>query len=120
MPQNIYFVHINYIFIQRTKPIHFRSEEDLQSAISEAVAYCPENSQRTFEFKSLEEAKLKANSVKLEGRWMFDEGYARPSKWYYFEAEVAQIVEERILENGDFDDEPLYSSEYYHPEIPLT
>ncbi len=120
MPQNIYLVHINYIFIQRSMPIRFRSEENLQSAISEAVAYCPDNSQRTFEFKSLEEAKLKANSVKLKGRWMFDEGCARLIKWYYFEAEVARIVEERILENGDFDDEPVYSSEYYHPEIPLT
>ena len=117
MPNYIYLVHINHIFIQRSEPICFKSEEGFQNAIHEAIADCPESAQRTFEFATLEEAKLKANEAK-DGFWKFDDGYARPGKWYYFEAEVAQIVEERIMENGDFDEEPVSSSDYYHPEIP--
>ena len=119
MPNIVYLVHINHIFIQRSEPINFKSEEDLQNAIHEAIADCPENAMRTYDFETLEEAQIKANEVKLDGYWKFDEGYTRPSKWYYFEMEVAQIVEERILENGDFDEEPVYSSDYYHPEIQL-
>ena len=119
MPNYIYLVHINHIFIQRAEPIVFNSEDDFQATIKDAIMDSPEKAQRTFEFATLEEAKLKANEAK-DGFWQFDEGYARPGKWYYFETVVAQIVEERILENGDFDDEPVSLSEYYHPEIPVT
>lgn len=119
MSSKIYLVNINHIFIQRSEPIIFESEEDLQDAIHEAMADCPGNAFRTFEFNTLEEAQAKANEVKLHNFWLFDEGYTRPGKWYYFEAEVAQIVEERILENGDFDEESVSESEYYHPDIPF-
>lgn len=119
MSNSIYLVHIDHIFIQRPEPIVFNSEDEIQATIKDAIMNSPEKAQRTFEFATLEEAKLKANEAK-DGFWKFDQGYARPNKWYYFEAEVAQIVQERILENGDFDDEPVSSSEYYHPEIPVT
>lgn len=119
MPNHIFNVFIYHIFIKNNEPIRFASEDELQAAIQKAVTYSSWNTQRIFEFNTLEEAQAKANEVKLHNFWLFDEGYTRPGKWYYFEAEVAQIFEERILENGDFDEEPVSESEYYHPDIPL-
>lgn len=119
MPNNIFIVYIDHIFIQRDEPIRFTSEENLQAAIREAVINTPESAQRSFEFKTLEEAQRKANEIKLDGKWQYDEGYSRPSKWYYFDMEVAQIVEEEIMENGDFGEEAVSKSEHYHPEIPF-
>ena len=119
MPNNIFIVYIDHIFIQRDEPIRFASEEDLQAAIREAVMNTPESAQRSFEFKTLEEAQRKANEIKLDGKWQYDEGYSRPSMWYYFDLEVAQIVEEEIMENGDFGEEAVSKSEHYHPEIPF-
>ena len=110
MSESIYLVHIYHIFIQRCEPIHFNCEEDVQDAIHGAIASCLAHAIRTFEFKTLEEAQLKVNETK-DGFWQYDEGYARSNKWYYFEAEVAKIVEER------FDKETAFVSKYYHPEI---
>lgn len=119
MPNHIFIVYIDHIFIQRDEPIRFTSEENLQAAIREAVMNTPESAQRTFEFETLEEAQRKANEVKFDGNWQYDEGYSRPEKWYYFDMEVAQIVEEEILDNGDFGEEAVSKSEYFHPEIPF-
>ena len=119
MPNHIFIVYIDHIFIQRDEPIRFTSEENLQAALREAVMNTPESAQRSFEFKTLEEAQRRANEIKLDGNWQYDEGYSRPAKWYYFDMEVAQIVEEEILDNGDFGEEAISKSEYYHPEIPF-
>lgn len=116
--RKLYIVYIDHIFIQRDEPIRFTSEEDLQASIQKAVKDTPASGQRTFEFATLEEANLKANEVK-NGFWKFDEGYSRPKKWFYFDMEVAQIVEEEIQENGDFGEEAISKSEFYHPDIPF-
>ena len=119
MTKKVYLVLIDHIFFQSIKPIRFKSENDLQRMIEEAVKNSPAHAQRVFEFDTLEEALTKTREITQDGYWMFDKGFANPINWYYFESEVAQIVVERLLDNGDFDDEPESKSEYYHPRIPL-
>ena len=119
MAQKIYLVHFDHIFIQSLEPIRFKSEKALQRAIGEAVKNSPEHAQRTFDYDTLEEALVKIREITQDGYWQFDKGYTKPFNWYYFESEVAQIVVERLLDNGDYDDEPESKSEYYHPNIPF-
>lgn len=120
MSNHIFNVLIYHIFIKSKKPIRFASEDELQAAIQEAVTNSSTDyTQRIFEFNTLEEAQRKANEIKFDGNWQYDEGYSRPSKWYYLDMEVAQIFEDEILDNGDFGDEPISESAYFHPNIPI-
>ncbi len=116
MTQRIYFVGIDHVFFQDTKPIRFTSEADLQTKVEEALLNAPQDrSFRSYEFDNFDDAAKKFEEVKKGLYLKSDKGYSRPSEWYFLEFEVAWIEECETDSRGDFCDET--QTPYAHPKI---